>query len=53
MAKNANGEPVPVEAGGRTVDITSPEKVMFPGERADRPSPSSTWPGTTSPWASR
>lgn len=33
MPKQDHGEPVPIEAGGRTVEITSPEKVMFPGEK--------------------
>ena len=30
MAKAAHGEPVDIEAAGRTVTISSPEKVMFP-----------------------
>lgn len=33
MAKSDHGEPVPIEVAGRTVAITSPEKVMFPGEK--------------------
>ena len=30
MAKTDHGAPVEIEAGGRTVTITSPDKVMFP-----------------------
>ena len=30
MAKDAHGEPVELEAGGRVVEITSPGKVLFP-----------------------
>jgi DNA ligase D len=30
MAKDAFGEPVELEAGGRVVEITSPDKVLFP-----------------------
>ena len=30
MAKAAHGEPVDIQAAGRTVTISSPEKVMFP-----------------------
>ncbi len=30
MAKQDHGAPVPVEVAGRTIEVTSPDKVMFP-----------------------
>jgi DNA ligase D len=30
MGKESFGEPVPLDAGGRTVEITNPDKVLFP-----------------------
>ncbi len=36
MPKEDHGAPVPIEAGGRIVEITSPQKTMFPGERGGR-----------------
>lgn len=35
--RDEHGSPVELDAGGRTVTITSPDKVMFPGEPGGTP----------------